>query len=220
MPKTSDAARKAVAERAHFEDSHTLCWTRLFHVPIQRVWEAVTSAEQLNLWFMPVWSVDARLGGKCSFGFGGHGEADAWEITVFEPPRVVEYSFISPPKSPALGPDQLPYRFRFELEQVDAAIRFTFKECTPELVDGHPNCVPGTAWQPGPSAGFHSTLDRAERFFADNLSAEQIVHASARLVANAPYTKDEELSYASPAGWFDQLMGAYYEFIAEHCPRP
>ena len=210
--RTDPAA--SIQDTAFFDDHFTMCWRRLFHVPIQRVWAAVTVADQLNIWFMPVFHVEAKLGGKCQFTFGGPElPTDDWLITAFDAPKVVEYSAGL-------------YSLRFELEQVDAATRMTLKEHVPPGMRDDlksqgiiQKLVPGTPWPPGTAAGYHSCMDSAERFFAADLSQDRIAEASASLVAYANLGDKSGLE-SDPDGWYASLEAEYWEFIRKNCPEP
>jgi uncharacterized protein YndB with AHSA1/START domain len=119
---------------------------RTYPHPIELVWEAVTTAEHLNAWMLPQWTVDARIGGKCSATWGDTGpEAHRDEMTIieFDPPRVVDYGGI-----------------RFELEPLDAnTTRLTFTQTMPPEASGGQD-----QWIPDFCAGFHLMLDRIPAF--------------------------------------------------------
>src|SRR5207248_8602137 len=58
-----------------FVDRYTMRYERVYPHPVERVWEALTSAEALDAWMMPINHVDARAGGPFSFSFGGPDDA-------------------------------------------------------------------------------------------------------------------------------------------------
>jgi uncharacterized protein YndB with AHSA1/START domain len=139
-------------ELASFDDAWTLRYERVYPHPIARVWAAVTSAEQLDVWLAPACGVlvEPWLGGRCEFCFGGpnpdmaeHDPVDrsTWShsgsITEFEPPNLVHYQ---------LGASAL----RFELEEVDGATRLCFVH---SFTPG-----PESPWRAGFMAGFHQML--------------------------------------------------------------
>jgi len=77
-------------ELATFVDRYTMRHQRTYPHPIERVWEAVTTAEHLDAWMLPVCQVEARLGGSWSFTFADpDGVAMEGVIVEFDPPRVV-----------------------------------------------------------------------------------------------------------------------------------
>ena len=46
------------SDLASFDSRYTMRFVRVFPQPIERVWEAVTRAEQLDVWLMPVTEID------------------------------------------------------------------------------------------------------------------------------------------------------------------
>ncbi len=213
MDTSADDPMEAIQSLCSFDDRWTMRWTRLFHVPLQRVWQAVTTSEELDIWFMPVCRVEARLGGAAQFSFGGPARAsDDWRVTRFEPLEGVEYS------------NGELYRMRFELAAIDAATRFTFIErIHPEFrarleADGVVlPLAPGTPWSPGTAAGYHLMFSSLDCFFAADLSRERIEAASAALVAHANEGDRSELEQ-DPDGDHARLTAAYHDFIRERCP--
>jgi uncharacterized protein YndB with AHSA1/START domain len=76
---------------AWFVDRHTMVYDRRCAHPIERVWEAVTTAEHLDAWMLPETRVVRSLGGACGFGWGGEiDESERTTITVWEPPTAVQ----------------------------------------------------------------------------------------------------------------------------------
>jgi uncharacterized protein YndB with AHSA1/START domain len=159
---------------ARFVDRHTMVYDRVYPHPIDRVWEAVTTAEHFEAWMLPEARIDGRLGGICGFGWGGPiDETNLDTITVWEPPSSVQFtsrdgSFM-----------------RFDLRSVDdgAATELGFTLHFLPSGDGAAEEYPGgdlpagadTAWRPGFVAGFHEMLDQLGGFLvgewtlADNL---------------------------------------------------
>jgi len=132
---------------------------RTYPHPIERVWDAVTTAEHLDAWMLPVCKIDLRLGGKCSFSWGGPAEtATEATIVAIDPPRLVDYGGL-----------------RFELEAVEGGTRLTFiQSFSPDAprdvfepsdwTGGDLPAGPGTPWKPGFMAGFHLMLDQLNRY--------------------------------------------------------
>lgn len=149
---------------ATFVDRHTMTYERRYAHPIRRVWEAVTTAEHLEVWLLPETRVERRLGGACAFGWGGPADAEVasrGRVTDFDEPAVVTYAF------------EDSSWMRFELSAAGESttlLRFTLFFPAPaqppedaEFPGGdHP--APGTAWQPGFLAGFHEMLDQLDGF--------------------------------------------------------
>src|SRR4051794_23266939 len=66
--------------------------TRVYAHPIEAVFDAVTTTDELNLWMLPICEVERRRGGACSFTWGGpRGQEMVGEVTEYEPPTLVHY---------------------------------------------------------------------------------------------------------------------------------
>lgn len=66
---------------------------RLAHPP-EKVWRAITEAEQLVHWFPAAVELEHRLGAEVRFDFGdGSGPTPNGVVTAFEPPRVFGFSW-------------------------------------------------------------------------------------------------------------------------------
>ena len=101
---------------ARFVDRHTMVYEREYAHPIERVWEAVTTAEHMDAWMLPTCRIERRLGGVCGFGWGGPiDESNLDTISVWEPPNHVEF----------LSPDGVSY-MRFDLDGDDRSTRLQF----------------------------------------------------------------------------------------------
>ena len=128
-----------------FVDRNTFVYERRYAHPIDRVWEAVSTAEHLDVWMLPISKVERRLGGAASFTWGStdeSGPADTATVRVWEPPAAVEYAFSVArgrrPHPPAGGgPSTL--------------LRFTLHYGTPPGAE-HP-------WHQDFLAGFHEFID-------------------------------------------------------------
>ena len=159
---------------ARFVDRHTLVYDREYEHPIDRVWEAVSTAEHLDAWMLPETRVERRLGGTCGFGWGGPADAlPPATVTVWEPPVAVQYTH---------GDGSF---MRFDLEALGdttTALHFTLHFLAgPDnapVEDDPGGDLPGgrdTAWRPGFLVGYHHQLDqldphlRGEWTLADNL---------------------------------------------------
>jgi uncharacterized protein YndB with AHSA1/START domain len=146
------------APLAQFVDRLTMRYVREYTHPVELVWDAVTMSEHLDAWLVPECRVEPRLGGACSFSWGGPPEgASTGTVTVYEPPRAVQYDI-----SPGLG------YLRFELEPIAGGTRLAFTLGLAPGVPGEPEDYPGgdlpagsdAPWRPGFLAGFHVMLDR------------------------------------------------------------
>jgi uncharacterized protein YndB with AHSA1/START domain len=72
-------------------EAHAVVLRRRYDAEIEDVWDAVTSAERLRRWFLPV-SGDLRLGGKYQLEGNAGGE-----ILACEPPRRLKVSWLFGP---------------------------------------------------------------------------------------------------------------------------
>jgi uncharacterized protein YndB with AHSA1/START domain len=126
-----------------FDSRYAMRHVRTYPHPIDLVWEAVTTAEHLEAWMLPRWTIDLRIGGVCTATYGDTGDPPDFKvehiITELDPPRVVDYGGL-----------------RFELEPVDggSSTRLTFIQTMP------PDPTEGDRWVPDFCAGFHIMLDR------------------------------------------------------------
>jgi uncharacterized protein YndB with AHSA1/START domain len=151
---------------ARFVDRNTMVYDRRYAHPIERVWEAVTTAEHLEAWMLPEARVDARLGGECAFGWGGPVDAEGATretITVFEPPTAVQFTSADGSfmrfdlRADGPGATELSFTLHF-LPSGDGAME--------DYPGGDLPAGPDTAWRPGFVAGFHEMLDQLGGFLA------------------------------------------------------
>ncbi|MFC0527380.1 SRPBCC family protein [Phytohabitans kaempferiae] len=75
-------------------EAYAVVLRRRYDAEIDDVWEAITSAERLSRWFLPV-SGDLRLGGTYQLEGNAGGE-----ILVCEPPRLLKVSWLFGPDAP------------------------------------------------------------------------------------------------------------------------
>jgi len=68
-------------------EGHAVALRRRYDAPVDQVWDAITSAERLSRWFLPVGG-DLRLGGAYEL----EGSA-AGEVLACEPPRLLRVSW-------------------------------------------------------------------------------------------------------------------------------
>jgi len=148
------------SQLAVFVDRSTMRHERHYPHPIERVWDAVTMSEHLDVWLLPVSTVERRAGGHCSFSWGGPAaEAIDGTVTTFDPPRAVQYTFGHPQSY-----------IRFELAEDGRGTRLWFFQ---SFAPGEDAEVPDdayegadrpagadTPWRPGFIAGFHEFLDQ------------------------------------------------------------
>jgi uncharacterized protein YndB with AHSA1/START domain len=129
---------------ARFLDPWTLVYERTYPHPIERVFEAVSTGEHLDAWFIPTCTIERKVGGACSFTWGGPpGPGHAGTVTHFDPPRLIRYTLRESPDDPE-------QYLQFELEATADGTRLRF---THAFRQGSPN-----PWRTGFTVGFHSSL--------------------------------------------------------------
>jgi uncharacterized protein YndB with AHSA1/START domain len=189
---------------ATFIDRHTMRYDRAYPHPIERVWDAVSTSEHLDVWLLPESRVEPRLGGRCAFGWGGPADdpvATTGEVTVFDPPSTIEFSF----------EDGSTMRFDLARDAGGTKLSFTLHFRLPgEKVEEWPGgdlpAGPDTPWRPGFLAGFHQMLDELELFLRGEWTATNRQHHLAEFAAGRP--DPEHL----------RLIDVYREHVATHCP--
>jgi uncharacterized protein YndB with AHSA1/START domain len=114
-------------------DGQRIALSRTYAAGIEEVWDALTSAERISRWFLPV-SGDLRLGGRYQFEGNAGGQ-----ILACEPPRLLRVSWeMGPP-----GPDSFS-EVEVRLSTVDDGTLFEME---------HTATVPPDMWdQYGPGA--------------------------------------------------------------------
>ena len=190
---------------ARFVDRHTVVYERTYRHPIERVWDAVSTAQHLNAWMLPEVRIERRLGGAYAFGWGGPcdvPEATRGTVTVFDPPSAIEYG----------TPDGSFMRFDLVAEGSATRLHVTLHFLPP--VDNAPSPDPGgdlpagldTAWQPGFLVGYHHMVDRLDAFLRGEWALADNERDIARLVAEGWDPSDLE------------LIEVYRTHIATQCP--
>lgn len=187
---------------AQFVDRDTMRYERRYPHPVERVFDAVSTAEHLEAWMLPVTRVERRVGGRCSFTWGSPEEdfAQVGEVTEFDPPHAITYTFAEPTGS---------MRFLLTPDGDGTVLHFTLhwpvpddKPLEPEdYPGGDLPAGPGTAWRPGFLAGFHD--------FLDDLS----------LFLDGEWTKDDRLAFiAGDPMPEEELIARYREHVSTNCP--
>jgi uncharacterized protein YndB with AHSA1/START domain len=114
-------------------DGHTVALRRTYPADVAEVWDALTTAERIGRWFMPV-SGDLRLGGRYQLEGNAGGE-----VLACEPPRLLRVSWVMGEP----GPDTFS-EVEVRLSTVDGGTLFELE---------HTATVPPQMWdQFGPGA--------------------------------------------------------------------
>lgn len=185
---------------ATFEGPRAMRYVRVYDHPIERVFEAVSTAQHLDAWMLPICHVERRLGGAWSMTFANPDPAKVVTgvIVAWEPPRLVDYGGM-----------------RFELQtRADGKTRLDFVHSfapgdygPTDEAGGDQPAGPGTPWRPGFLVGFHLMLDGLARFLEgrpDPIPFIDGVHAFHHGVRDA-----EDLL----------LEERYRTHVRDHCPR-
>jgi uncharacterized protein YndB with AHSA1/START domain len=104
------------------DGSHEVRFVRTFPQPIAKVWAALTDPAVLAKWIGAV-EIEPRAGGKFVLRFAGSSAVMTGEITRFEPPRLLEYTWTEPNYTPAL--------VRWELAEAAGATRLALTHTAP-----------------------------------------------------------------------------------------
>jgi uncharacterized protein YndB with AHSA1/START domain len=114
-------------------EGRTVTLRRVYRADISEVWDALTTAERIRRWFLPI-SGELKLGGRFQFEGNAGGE-----ILACEPPRLLRVSWVMGEPSPDTFSE-----VEVRLTSVDGGTEF-------ELV--HTATVPPEMWQQfGPGA--------------------------------------------------------------------
>ncbi len=139
MPDTSHAV---------LEDHHgrwALCFERLFAHPRERVWEALTSASELEDWHPTPFQLEPRSGGRVSYRAGdGTSAFTDGTVLAFEPPRLLAHTW---------GEDELRWELRPDAGGCVLRLRHIFDDRFKAARDG---------------AGWHLCLQALSRALASD----------------------------------------------------
>ena len=203
-------------ELATFDDARSMRYTRVYPHPIADVWDAVTDAEQLDVWLAPACGVvvERRVGGRCVFGFGSPIK-DGFEgtVTEYDPPNVVHYQLEGS-------------SLRFELEPVAGGTKLAFIHAfepgivSPAFDPAELPAGPGTPWHPDFCAGFHVMIDQLGELLDGTWTI-----ADAKPFVDAVYHGGDVygLMEQRPAAMkqrHENLIARYRVHIKENCPAP
>ncbi len=203
---------------ATFDDQMTMRHVREYPHPIERVWDAVTTTEHLDVWLLPATQVERRHGGKCSFSWGGPVEAsEVGEVTIFDPPRRVRYT----------AADGF---LQFDLEDLGSGrTRLTFLQYIVAGTGLDPSDWPGgdqpagpdTPWKPGFVAGFHGMLDKLDDYLSGRWTREHVQPVIDAVYANGDVMTvwNNQPDRAELDREHEEQITAYREHIKETYPR-
>ena len=190
---------------AVFTDRFTLHYDRHYTHSIELVWEAVSTSEHLDVWLLPVSRVERREGGACSFSWGeppDHPNTTVGEVTVFDPPKSIQYTT----KDGFM-------RFDLEPDGEGTMLRFTHSfrpgaltEPAADYPGSDQPAGPDAPWRPGFVAGFHQMLDELDLYLSGKWTAADRARDLEGMRAGRPHP--EHL----------RLIDVYRDHIRGHCP--
>jgi uncharacterized protein YndB with AHSA1/START domain len=111
--------------------------------PVETVWAALTDSNQLAQWLAPA-SIELRVGGRAFIDFSAQGSTVDGRVTVVEPGRVLEYTWLEN------GEDK--GAVRWELSAEGAGTRLSLLHAIPTSTGERRDLM----------AGWHDLLDRME----------------------------------------------------------
>ena len=76
---------------SHFDEGATVRFVREIDAAIERVWKALTTAEDLGAWLAAT-RLEPEVGGSVEINFGDDGKVEG-EVRVFDPPNTLEYTW-------------------------------------------------------------------------------------------------------------------------------
>lgn len=124
------------------DGSYEVRFERALAQSIEKVWAALTDPAVLRTWIGEV-TIEPKIGGAFILRFNGSSAVMTGEITQFEPPRVIEYTWTEPHYAPAL--------VRWELAPDGAGTRLALTHTAPP--EAHRSDVIGYL------GGWHDYLD-------------------------------------------------------------
>lgn len=130
-------------------DHATLYFRRHLKHPPEAVWEALTDPAQLRQWFMTVATIDGRPGGSVHMVSGPARFEWTGDILAWEPHRLYEYEWNTPPHPHLPQGEQSVVRWELEPKDGGTLLTLTHRRLTKGTALGF---VPGT----------HAFLDRLE----------------------------------------------------------
>lgn len=133
----------------HENGQATLLFERRLAHPPQDVWDAITSPEHLQRWYMTKAIIDGRPGGSIEFWSGAGKVHVKGRILVWDPPRVFEHERVIEPTPEMPLSERSLMRWELEPDGEGTRLRLT-----------HSRLAPAMATQIAPAT--HALLDRLE----------------------------------------------------------
>jgi uncharacterized protein YndB with AHSA1/START domain len=122
---------------ASVETIYRLDWDRAYPQSLERVWRAISNAEEISAWMKFPTQMEPRVGGKIHIDFSGEGSLEGI-VCSFEPPHLLIYTW----------GDAL-VNWKLEGDAAGTKLHFSHVGVRPELLAGL-------------GAGWHAFLDQLE----------------------------------------------------------
>jgi uncharacterized protein YndB with AHSA1/START domain len=122
---------------ASVETIYRLDWDRAYPQSLERVWSAISNADEVSAWMKFPTQLDPRVGGKVHIEFSAEGSLDGI-VCNFEPPHLLIYTW----------GDSL-VNWKLEGDAVETRLHFSHVGVRPELAAGL-------------GAGWHAFLDQLQ----------------------------------------------------------
>jgi uncharacterized protein YndB with AHSA1/START domain len=109
---------ETLAEITGKENRRRISLRRTFRATAEELWSALVEPERIRCWFAPA-TLEPRVGGRIEMKQPDGSKMMDGMIRVFEPPRVLEYDWVSPYETTIV---------RYELEPDGKGTRLTLTE--------------------------------------------------------------------------------------------
>jgi hypothetical protein len=136
---------RKLAALGEFVDRDTMRFVRDYPHPVQRVWDALVTPEQMSVWWMPCEMLEAREGGRYVLRSPIGNATFKGRIKEFRPPNLIDFSGVT----------------RFELFEHEGGCRLVL------TLKRWPN-----GWNPVSLAGFHGWLEQLRLHLAGHRKEE------------------------------------------------
>jgi uncharacterized protein YndB with AHSA1/START domain len=141
MEELAAAARVTGTATTPAGEGRTVALSRIYPAEVTEVWDALTTAERINRWFLPV-SGELKLGGHYQFEGNAGGE-----VLACEPPRLLRVSWVMGEPGPETFSE-----VEVRLTPVDEGTRFDLVHTAtvpPEMWDQFGPGAVGVGWDGG-----------------------------------------------------------------------
>jgi uncharacterized protein YndB with AHSA1/START domain len=128
---------------ASVETIYRLDWDRAYPQSLERVWHAISDAEEITAWMKFPTQLEPRVGGKVHIEFSADGSLEGI-VCNFEPPHLLIYTW----------GDSL-VNWKLEGDAAETRLHFSHVGVRPELLDGL-------------GAGWHGFLNQLEDHLTGN----------------------------------------------------